>query len=485
MAITMIVNLFVVRVVLNALGIEDYGIYNIVAGTVNLLSFLSTSLSSGAQRFFAVDIGRKNYNQLKTTFSITFYIYGIIGLISVIFLETIGVWFLNYKLNIPLSSLKDANIVFQFAIISFLAKIFTIPYNAAVIAYERMSFFSYLSIVEVLARLAIAASLLFLMVNKMILYSALTTVVSIVILVIYIKYVTNSLIGCTIIKIKDFKMSIQLIKYSGWNMIGALANIGRNQGLTVLLNIFFSPIVSAAQTIGQQVYGAVNMLATNIYVASRPQITKFYSVGEAGNMWNLIFLTGKLACFLLICIIIPLIINLDFIMQLWLGEVPQYAVSICRCLLIALIIESFVNQIFGGFQAANKLKKVQSISSSILLLIIPLCYVILNFYTEVFIPYYIYIFLTITFDLSVVIIAKKEIFMSLKEYSKELFFPSFIIAVTAPIIPMIVHENLSEGWFNFILTSIVSLVCSISLIWIFGLKKNEKKELIDIIKKFK
>lgn len=482
MAVVMVVNLYVVRIVLNELGAEDYGIYSVVAGIVTLFTFLSSSLSSGAQRFIAFDIGKNKQEELKKHFSITVYIYCGIGISSIIILETFGWWFLNYKLNIPIERLWEANWVFQLAILSFSVNIFTIPFNAAVVAYERMSFFAYLSILEAIAKLTIAFLLIFIATNKLILYSSLLCGISIMILLSYYIYVHNNFHDCRLIKIKDFSYSKNLLKYSGWNMIGVLAGLFRNQGFVILLNLFFNPVVNAAQSLAQQIYGVVNQLISNIYMASRPQITKYYSIDNEYDMWKLIFSSGKIAYFLLLLIVIPLFICVDFILDQWLEEVPQYTSIIIRLLLLSLLIETFTNQLFGGFQAANRLKKVQSISSGILLLNIPVSYIILRFYTYVQIPYLVMIILSLFYSLSIILIAKIDLKMSVRMFFKKLFLPSFLVLITAPIIPVILFFIIEEGWlkcFAIILASIFSiLICA----WGFGINHQERTEIKTIIK---
>lgn len=485
MAIIMVVNLYVVRIVLNELGAEDYGIYSVIAGTVTLFTFLSTSLSSGAQRFFAYDIGAGESCKLKKTFSLTLYVYGVIGLISVVLLETFGVWILNSKLNIPFDRLWEANCVFQFVILSFLISIFIIPFNAVVIAYERMSFFAYLSIAEALLKLFIAFSLIFMSANKLILYSILLCSVSAITLLIYVIYIRNNIRDCSFIKVKrdEFSYAKILLKYSGWNMIGVLAGLFRNQGLIILLNIYFNPIVNAAQTIGQQIYGVVNQLISNVYIASRPQITKYHSQSNDNNMWRLIFLSGKIAYFLMLAIVIPLFICIDFILHIWLGNVPPYTSIICRLLLISLLIETFTNQLFGGFQATNRLKKVQSISSSILLLNIPVSYLILRFYSIVQLPYIVIIMISILYSVSIIWIARIDLYMSVCLFLKELFIPSFLVLATAPIIPVIVFLLIKEGWTNCIATILSSILSMTICIWIFGITSRERNKLKTIIKR--
>ncbi len=484
MALIMIVNLFVVRVILNTLGAEDYGIYNVVAGTVTFFTFIGTSLASGATRFFAIDIGKNEFDKLKITFSLTIYIYWGIGIISILLLESIGTWFLNTKLNIPENRLFDANIVFQFAILTFLSSIFTIPYNAAVIAFEKMYFFAILGSVEAIAKLLVAFSLVLIPSNKLILYAVLLCIVSFSILIIYIIYVKTNLKGCSLIKVHDFSLAKDLLKYSCWNMIGTSAIIFRNQGIIILLNLFFNPIINAAQTIAQQIYGVINQLIANVYLASRPQITKQYSINELNNMWNLIFFSGKIAYFLLLVIIIPLFICMDFILKQWLGHVPEYTVVICRLLLISLCIETFTNQLFGGFQAANRLKRVQGISSSIMLLNLPVSYLILTFNAKVSIPYMVIIVLSIIYSISIIIIAKIDLQMSLQLFLRKLFLPSLFVLLSAPIIPFIIHHShsIQNGWIDCAITILGTIISMVITTWFLGLTKDEKNKLLHIIK---
>lgn len=483
MFLILIVNLYVVKVVLQALGTEDYGLYNVIAGVVTLFSFLSLSLSSGAQRFFSVDIGKGDIEHLQINFSITFYIYGCIALVSLILLETCGVWFLNTKMNIPENRFLDANVVFQISLFTFVCNVITVPFNAAVIAYEKMSFFAILSIIETLAKLLIAVLLIFLPFNKLIIYSILILFSSLSILLSYVRYVYSKLPGCRVKIINDFSGGIGILKYSGWNLVGTLAIVLRNQGTNILLNIFFNPIVNAAQAIAQQVYNLINQLITNIYLASRPQITKDYAIGAIDNMWNLIFVSGKIAYFLLLLISIPTFLCIDFILEVWLNNVPEYTVLIIRMLIMVLLIETITNQIFGGFQAMNKLRRVQSISSTILILNLPISYLALSFNDLIILPYLVSISLSIFYALSIVIIAHIEIGMSIWNYVKNVVLPSLLVTISSSIIPIIIRLNIDNmNWAYFLMNVICSILSVCVCVWFWGLNCNERNKIKILIK---
>jgi O-antigen/teichoic acid export membrane protein len=265
MLLIMGVSLYTVRIVLNTLGVEDYGIYNVVGGIVVMFSFLSNTMASASQRFFAFELGRKDYDQLKKTFSMTVTIYLIIAVIILILAETLGLWFLNTQLSIPVERMETANWVYQFTIFSFMMTMLTVPYNAAIVAHERMNVYAYVSIVEAFLKLLIVYILVLFSYDKLKLYAILMFGVTTFITLIYRTYCKRQFQECSYNFYWEKPLFKELIGYSGWNLFGAIAGILNNQGINILLNIFFGPIVNAARAIAYQVNTAVNQFVTNFF----------------------------------------------------------------------------------------------------------------------------------------------------------------------------------------------------------------------------
>ncbi|WP_278683084.1 lipopolysaccharide biosynthesis protein [Paraclostridium bifermentans] len=484
MFLLIFVQLYTVPIILKTLGVEDYGIYNVVGGVVTMFSFIGTSLASGSQRFIAFEIGRKDQKGLKKVFDTTVSIYIILSVISLLILEIGGYWFLNTQMTIPDNRIYAANWVFQLSIISFIINLISIPYNATVIAHERMSIFAYISIFEYFLKFISAISLKYIPFDYLIVYSVLICVIAVLIRVIYQIYCYNNFEECRNFKFKwDSYKGKELLTYSGWNMIGAVALISRQQGLNIIINVFFGPLLNAAHSIGQQINGVLSQFINNIYMATRPQITKLYAKNEIDEMWSLVFRSSKLAFYLLMILSIPLLIELDKILYLWLHNVPQLTSSIGRLLIISILIETLANQIIGAFQAANRIKKYQVYSSTIILLNIPISYICLYFYPEYpLTPYYISVFLSIFYVFSIIVNAHKELNMDITKYFKEIIFNIVIVYVFTFSSVYILIRLLPPSLYRIIITCFMTVISSIIIIWTIGFDNNEKKYINKLIK---
>ncbi len=324
MFITMIISLFTSRVVLNTLGETDYGIYNIVGGIVVLFSFLNAALTTATQRFFSYELGKKDLKSLQRIFSISMTCYIFLSLAILILSESIGLWFLNNYLNIPNNRIASANWVYQFSIIAFIFQMIRIPYHATIISYEKMNFFALISIIEVSLKLLIVYVLLILLIDKLILYSILMTVVILVITLSY-KFYCNKYFTTTKYyfywnrnRVKEF------LSFSGWSLFGSIANITSQQVLNFLLNIYYGVTVNAAAGIANQVTANLYNFVANFQIAFNPQIVKSYAEENLNKMQELLFMSSRMSFYLIFTIGLPIIINLDYILKLWLGNVPQY-----------------------------------------------------------------------------------------------------------------------------------------------------------------
>lgn len=486
--ITIIVQLYVVPILLHSFGVQDYGIYSVVAGMVSLFVFFSGSLTSASQRFLAFSLGRKDEKTLNMVFAVTFTIYLFITLLSIILFEIIGLWFLNTHMDIPTNRLYAANWVFHFTIILFAFEILAIPFRADIIAHERMNYFAIMNIIECLLKLLVAILVGYISFDKLIVYSCLLPFVGLFILLSYYLYCYHNFKECRIFKVKwDHKIGKMLLSYSGWNMIGLLAGLLRNHGINIIQNIFFGPILNAAHSIAQQVQGAVARLVDNVYIASRPQITKLYAAKRIDEMWILIFQSGRLAFFLMMIISIPAILELDTILLSWLNEVPPYAAIIAKIMLCSVLVETLANQIIAAYQAANRIKRYQIYSSSILLLNIPISYVLLRMIPNIpFVPYYVSVVLSVIYIISIIYVAKKEVGLNVKLFVEEVILRNVAIFIMC-IVPSYLFCQLFEASIlRIIYTTVFSFVVSLIIVWVFGLSSSEKISLMNcIIKKVK
>lgn len=331
MLITMAIGLFSVRIILRALGETDYGIYNVVGGVITMLAFLNNTLSSTTQRFLSYEMGQEDgkYKEIFRT-SISLYLLFCVALI--VFGETIGLWFVNHKLTIPDERMFAANCVYQFSIISFVFTVLSAPYNAAVIAHERMSFFAYVSIVDALCKLSICYALLYVSSDKLIVYGALMALMSILVFILYIIYCKFQKLGCSFKWLLQRKYVTRIASFAGWGTFGALANIFRAQGINFLLNICFGPLVNTARGIAYQAETALLTLVQNFYIAVRPQAIKSYSEGNVCQSINLILFATKIGYVIILLLFSITVFEAPFIFNIWLGDTSELTIIYFRFL---------------------------------------------------------------------------------------------------------------------------------------------------------
>ena len=484
MLFLILVQLYTVPILLKQLGVDDYGIYNVVGGIVTLFSFLGGALSSGSQRFLAYAIGKNNDIELKRLFDSTLTIFICFALLLLIISETIGLWFLNNKMTIPSDRIIAANWVYQFSIFSFLISLISIPYNADIVAHEKMSLFAYISIAEGITKLLAAISLKYAHGDLLIIYAAIICVCSFIIRIFYQVICGKLFAECRNIKLFwDSKIGKSLLAYTSWNTIGSLALIARNQGMNLVLNYFFCPALNAAHTIGQHISGVITQLTHNVYMATRPQITKLYARNEEQSMWNLALSSAKWTYFLIMVICIPLILEMPLILNIWLPEIPDYTVTISRLLVLSILIETTVNQIIGVFQAKNRIKHYQIISSAILLLNIPVSFMILKCYiVNPCIPYIVICLLSICYMLSIIIVAKYDVGLCISVFLKHVWLRMVVVTILSSVCIYTIYSFLVPSLIRVFVTSIESVLFSSFFIYTLGVDKTERRIINGYVK---
>ena len=350
MLFSMFVSLYTSRIVLEILGVEDYGIYNIVGGVVTIFSFINSSMSSATQRYLSFELGKEDLERLNKVFSSALSIHVLTGILIIILGETFGMYFLLNYLNIPADRLDIAIIVFQFSLFSTFLSIVQVPYNASIMANEKMDIFAYVSIAEVLLRLLMVIMLSFIDVDKLMLYSILIFSV-ILTTTSYLKYYCiRNFKECSFAFVRDKVLYKELLSYSGWSLFGNIAAVSMSQGINILLNVFFSPAVNAARAISYQVSGAIQSFASNFQAAANPQIIKSYANNDNNYMLTLIFASSRITFYLLFLLALPILIETNFILQLWLKKVPDYTVIFT----FLIIINSLIDSISGPLRVANQ-----------------------------------------------------------------------------------------------------------------------------------
>ena len=376
LTLTLFISLYCSRLVLQELGVVDYGIFSVVGGIVTLLSFLTGAMSSSTQRFLSYEIGSANGNVSKI-FSMSLNIYILIVFVTILISQTLGIWFINNKLNIPHDRVEATYWVFQGAVLSFIFAILSAPYNAMILAYERMKLFSVLGVITVLLRFLLILFLTLINGDKLISYSMLMVVVSLIALLLPCLYVRSKFKSANYNLAWDSNLFKVLLGYTGWNLFGNLSAVGFNQGISILINIFFGPTVSAAKGISNQVNAALLGFSSNISAAINPQIIKTYSSDNKKRMIELVFNGSKYSFLFLSFMAVPILVNIEELLHIWLGSVPKYSVEFTVLVIIDSLICGFSGSLMTSIQATGRIKYYQIVIGGILLLNVPLSYYLL------------------------------------------------------------------------------------------------------------
>lgn len=474
----MLVSLYTVRVVLNVLGAEDYGIYNVVAGVVTMFTFLSGSMSTASQRFFSYDLGKGDIGHLKKTFSMTVNVYILLALLLVVIAETVGLWFLEEKIVIPAERMSAARWVYHFAVLSFIFTIITTPFMACIIAHEQMNIYAYVSIFEVLMKLLIVFLLKLFFVDKLILYAILMFIVTFINTAIYRFICHRRFEECNYKFYWDKYFFKQLLDYVGWNLFGSLASMIRNQGMNILLNLFFGPIVNAARGIAFQVNNAFLSFAQNFSTAIRPQIIKSYAAEDKDFMMKIVLRGTKFIYYLMLIIAIPLYFESPYILKLWLKTVPEHTLFFVRMIVIDILIDSISYPIMSVSQATGKIRLYQSFVGGLLIMNLPIGYVFLKLGFSAECTFVIAIVLSVVALIARILIVQNLINYSLWLPFLKIFFSFLLVTLFSSIVPALIIHFFEDSFIKCIIFVFISILWTIFGIFILGLSKEE----IEIIK---
>lgn len=478
----MLVSLYTVRIVLNTLGETDYGVYNVVAGVVVLFTFINSALATASQRFFSFSLGKNDKNGLRNYFSLSFFIILIFIVLITIFAEVGGAWFILKKMNVPENRREIALIVFQFSVIATAFNSLRIPYNAMIISYEKMSFFAWISILESVLKLGTAFILKIVPFDKLVSYSALIALVSIVIFLFYLFYSLKNFKECKLKKFYDKQSVKELVGFSGWSLLGGCANMANSQGINMIVNVFCGVVVNAAMGIANQVDTAVYSFVTNFQTAFNPQIVKSYAAGEYESLSALINRTAKCSYYLLLFIVIPLYVNLEFVLKLWLGIIPDYTLGFIKLYLILSLVSAINGPLWMTVQARGNIKNYQIIISLIIVANLPLVYIALklgaNAYSVIFVKIVMQIIVTI-FRL---IYMHNYMNLSLKRFAKEVFVPMIQITFVSLSLVILVKRMIQNSIVSFFISCICSVIIIAMLVYFVGINKQERNTLKTFIK---
>lgn len=475
MLFLMLISLYTSRVILNALGVEDYGIYNVVGGVVTMFSVLSGSLSAAISRFLTFELGKEDSERLSKVFSSSITIQVGIALIIVFLAETVGLWFLNTKMVIPENRLVAANWCFQFSVVTFAVNLITIPYNASIIAHERMSAFAYISIIEGLGRLLIAWCIVINPIDRLIFFAAMVAILAWTVSFIYASYCKRNFKECVYHFIYDHDLLKQMFGFAGWNFIGASSAILRDQGGNIILNLFFGPTVNAARAISVKVSTVVTSFVHNFMIALNPQITKSYASGDRDYMFKLIFQGARFSYYILLLLCLPILLNTHYILVIWLKLVPEHTVVFVQLTLIFAMSESLSNTLVTAQLATGRIRNYQIVVGGMQMMNLPIAYICLCLG---FIPESVVLVAIIISQFCLALrlfMLRKMIGLNVSFYIRKVYLNVLLITFVSSVIPFIVSLGSEETFLNFIILSLLSVLFTLLTEYFLGCTNDERR----------
>lgn len=483
MFVLMFISLYTSRVLLQQLGVSDYGVYNVVGSIVVMFNSMRGIFSSSTQRYLNIEMGRGNTGKLNTIFNMSMMINLIIAIAFIISVEIVGWWFLNYKINIDPSRLLAAKWVFQFSVLSAVIALLTTPYDAVIIANERMGFYAGMSIVEGLLRLGVVFLLIVSPGDKLISYGLLLLFVQIIVRFINATYCKRNFPESHHHRCWDKTLFKDMASFAGWNF---LANAGysiSNEGINMLLNVFGGPVVNAARGITYQVRGALEHFLHNVNKATDPHAMKLFAKGEMDGYYRMMFLISKALFYVYMCLAIPIFFYTEEILHFWLGQIPEYAPIFIRLILIHGIFRSYLPPLNVLFYSANKVKFFQIRSLIFSTLIFVTSWIVLRVgfpYYSAFVVMATYLFLSL---LVVLIQAKVLCGFPLSSYLKQVTLPSFLVLALGIMVAYVIKIFIVLPNYWFLLSCLLMILVSMFFAYLFGFNKSERKIFLSIVRK--
>lgn len=470
----MLISLYTSRVVLNTIGISDYGIYNVVGGVVVMFGFINGSMATSTQRYITFALGKGDLNRLQAVFSTALQIHFLIAALIVLFGETVGLWFLYEKMQIPADRMDAAFWVLQCSIMSTVVMIISVPYNADIIAHEKMTAFAYISILESVLKLVVVYVLLLLPYDKLIFYAFLILVVQLLIRFCYNSYCYRHFFESKYIHIWDKSLFKEMIGFAGWSMFGGLSGVLLNQGINMLLNVFFGPVVNAARAVALQVQNAVQQFVGNFQMALNPQITKTYVKGEMNTMHQLMFRSARFSFYLLFLLSLPVLLEADFILTIWLKIVPDNTVIFLRIMICISLIYTLSNPLMIANQSTGKIKKYQVVCGSIQIMVFPISYIVLKIGFPVYSVFIVHFVMESIAQFARMVMLRPLIGICLRDYFKNVYLQVISVVILSSVIPLWVYESMQDSFARFLLVCIICTLSVLTFTYTIGLSKNER-----------
>ena len=469
------VSLYISRVLLNALGIEDFGIYNVVGGVVAMFSMLSGSLSAAISRFITYELGKGNKEKLKNIFSSAVTIQLTLGVFIIFVAEIVGLWLLNTKMKIPVDRLFAAQWVFQFSIVTFVINLISVPYNATIIAHEKMSAFAYIGILEAVSKLMIAYLVTISPIDRLIFYAILMCIVAIIVRFTYGYYCKQHFEECTYHFIFDKKLLKQMFNFAGWNFIGVSSAVLRDQGGNIIINIFCGPTVNAARGIAFQVNTAIHGFVQNFMTALNPQITKSFASGNQNYMMLLIYQGARLSFYMLLLLSLPVMVNTPYLLQLWLKIVPEHTVLFVRLILIFAMSESISGPLVTAMLATGNIRNYQIIVGGLQMMNLPISYVLLRMGCIPETVIFVAIFISQCCLIARLCLLHGMIKLRLRTYFNKVYLNVLIVTIVSCLIPFSLQGCLDNSFLSFLFSCLLCIMSTLLSMYYIGFSSSERQ----------
>ena len=475
MIIVLLVSIYTTRVVLSVLGVDDYGIYNVVCGFVSMFSFLNTSMSNGIQRFYNYEAGTNETTGVTNVFQTAVLIQALLAVVLLIVLESVGTWYVNNIMVLDTERLFAANCVFQFSVFSLILVILQVPYSAAILAYERMDYYAIVSILDVFLKLGIVLAIPYIPTDKLILYGILQLLVSIVNFLMYYLYAKNNFKALVFQKVIHKGLFKSIFTFSGWNITTMFAWMTQGQGVNMVMNLFFGTVVNAARGISSQIQSAIQGFCENLVIAFRPQLVQSYAKGEIDRTTKMMYSMSKILFIMFFMLSTPVIFEIDYILHLWLGkEVPAYTASFTILVLLSMYPRNFAMAFAQVVHATGKLGLYQVVNSIIILLALPLSYIALKRGADANSVYWVNLVICFVMFVVCMFLLKRQYPFDIISYLKKVIFPCIMMALLAIIAPYIVIHVMEPSFLRLIVSVLACIAISSMAAYFIVLNSDEK-----------
>lgn len=485
MVVVLAITLFTTRVILRVLGVVDYGVYNVVCGFVSMFVFLNTSMSNGIQRFFNYEFGKHGEEGANTVFCTAIYIQAILAIIVVVIIEIIGLWYLHNKMVIPADRMVAAEWIFQFSLLTFVFGIMQAPFSAAVVAHERLDFYAVVSVFDAILKLGIVYLLMIIPADKLIVYGILSSLIVIINILIYYIYCKKNFKEIRFHRGLDRELFKNMLGFSGWNLFGSFSSVMETQGINLVMNFFYGPVVNAARGVANQINSGVQSFVQNVTIPVRPQVTQSYASGDIQRTMNLTYGVSKISSAIILMIAVPAAIEIDYVLHLWLGEnVPDHTAMFTVLILLTSLVGNLNAPISNVVHASGIMRDYQMYGSIVRVCSVPIAFILIKLYDIPELGLLAVLSCTILNQIVCLIIAKKIVHFSLRDYALKVAVPIFFVFLLSVVLVGFIHVSLPQNFFRLVLACVVSIFVVGLAFYYIAFNENERKLSLQLLSPF-